>query len=106
MPHYAIELIPFGADRPDTRIPEREERRFANLGEALERAREIYRRSKATAKGFPIFNAARELLHAWVHSSSPLDQRGKVRGSSISKRTRKANPPFEGREPVQVAIVA
>jgi len=38
----------------------------ANLGEALDRAREMYRFQNASTKGFRIFNAAGELLHVWV----------------------------------------
>ena len=72
MPHYTIELIPLGKDQPglgDT--TDREERRFANLGDALERARELYRGRNAAAKGFRIFNAAGELLHVWLPVSNP-----------------------------------
>ena len=66
MPHYAIELIPLSDDAPGSAVPEREERRFANLGEALERAREMYQGHRSSAKGFRIFNALGELLHVWT----------------------------------------
>ncbi len=67
MPHYTIELIPRGDDKPDLHgIRDREERRFANLGEALERAREMHRWQNASAKGFRIFNAKAELVHEWT----------------------------------------
>jgi hypothetical protein len=67
MPHFRIELIPRGNDTPRLGVtPDREERRFANLGEALQRAREMYRARDASAKGFRIFNAAGELLHVWL----------------------------------------
>jgi hypothetical protein len=67
MPHYTIELIPLRGDKPGgDGVTDREERRFANLGEALDRAREMYRFQNASTKGFRIFNAAGELLHVWV----------------------------------------
>ena len=67
MPHYTIELIPLGDDEPlRGGVPDQEERRFANLGEALQRAREMYKARDASVKGFRIFNAAGQLLHAWT----------------------------------------
>jgi hypothetical protein len=67
MPYYRVELIPYRNDKPGgDGITDREERRFANLGEALDRAREMYRWKNAPAKGFRIFNAAGELLHVWM----------------------------------------
>ena len=72
MPHYTIELIPLGDNkRGSGDATDREERRFANLGDALERARELYRWRNAPAKGFRIFNAAGDLLHVWMPLSSP-----------------------------------
>ena len=57
MPHYTIELIPLGDDEPlRGGVPDQDTRRFANLGEALQLAREMYRGRNATAKGFRIFN--------------------------------------------------
>ena len=80
MPHYTIELIPLSDNKPGSGdATDREERRFANLGDALERARELYRGRIATAKGFRIFNAAGELLHVWV----PPSTRRTVSGSEV-----------------------
>jgi hypothetical protein len=67
MPHYRIELITRGDETPGAAVaPDQEERRFANLGEALQRARDMYRARDASAKGFRIFNAADQLLHVWI----------------------------------------
>ena len=67
LPHYRIEIIPAADDRlGGASVMEQEERRFANLGQALQRAREMYERHKIRAKGFRIFNAAGELLHVWM----------------------------------------
>ena len=67
MPHYRIELIPRADEKPGFAVaPDQEERRFANLGEALQRARDMYKGRDAAAKGFRIFNAAGELLHVWI----------------------------------------
>lgn len=67
MPHYKIELITRTDEKPGAAVaPDQEERRFANLGEALQRAREMYKARDASVKGFRIFNAAGELLHVWV----------------------------------------
>jgi hypothetical protein len=88
MPHYTIELIPLGDDEPlRGGVPDQDTRRFANLGEALQLAREMYRGRNATAKGFRIFNAAGELLHAWVPLSSPdQDLRKQARRAPTSGR--------------------
>ena len=68
MPHYTIELIPWREGEPSGGgVPDREERRFANLGEALQLAREMFRGRNATAKGFRIFNAGR----TWASVSPP-----------------------------------
>jgi hypothetical protein len=70
MPHYRIELIPPRNDEPGgDGVTDREERRFANLGAALDRAREMYRWKNASAKRFRVFNAAGELLHVWMPPS-------------------------------------
>ena len=80
MPHYTIELIPLGDHQPRAGgIPDQDTRRFANLGEALQLGRDMYRARNATAKGFRIFNAAGELLHAWVPLSSPEQDRRRER---------------------------
>ena len=72
MPHYTIELIPLGKDQPGLgETTDREDRRFANLGAALQRARDMYSGHDTRAKGFRIFNAAGELLHVWVPLGSP-----------------------------------
>ena len=65
MPRYTIALIspddkPGGSD-----IREREERQFANLGEALQRGREMYRAHEISAIGFRIYNVAGEVVHEW-----------------------------------------
>ena len=66
MPHYTIELIPRGDQKPSgSGVTDSEVRRFANLGEALQRAREMYNWHHASSCGFRIFNAAGELLHEW-----------------------------------------
>jgi hypothetical protein len=51
MPHYRIELTPQRGDKPGGNgVTDREERRFANLGEALDRAREMHRWQNASAR--------------------------------------------------------
>ena len=65
MPRYTIALIspenkPGGSD-----VREREERQFGNLGEALQRGREMYRVHESTAIGFRIYNAVGEVIHEW-----------------------------------------
>jgi hypothetical protein len=62
MPRYAIELIP---PPGGSGVTDHEERQFANLGAALERARELYRVHERSATGFRISNAAGELVHEW-----------------------------------------
>jgi hypothetical protein len=52
MPHYRIEIIPLRENEPGGGAgPDQEMRRFANLGDALQRAREMYRRHETAAKG-------------------------------------------------------
>ena len=76
MPHYTIELIPWREGEPSGGgVPDREERRFASLGDALQLAREMYRGRDATAKGFRVFNAAGQLLHVWMPPNSPTQDR-------------------------------
>ena len=71
MSHYTIELIPLRDEKPALGgTTDREERRFTNLGEALQRAREMNRWYDATAIGFRISNAAGELVHEWRPRSS------------------------------------
>jgi hypothetical protein len=62
MPRYAIELIP---PPGGSGVTNHEERQFANLGTALQRAREMYRVHESSAIGFRISNAAGELVHEW-----------------------------------------
>jgi hypothetical protein len=62
MSRYAIELIP---PPGGSGVTDREERQFANLGAALQRAREMYRSHERSATGFRILNAADELVHEW-----------------------------------------
>jgi hypothetical protein len=52
MPHYTIELIPWRGGQPSSGgVPDREERRFANLGDALQLAREMYRGAMRLRRG-------------------------------------------------------
>ena len=44
---------------------DREERQFANLGEALQRAREMYQHHQKSAIGFQILDAGGGLIHEW-----------------------------------------
>ena len=66
MPRYMIVLVyprtdkPGGSDNTD-----REERQFANLGEALQRGRAMYRSHEKSAIGFQIRDAAGSLIHEW-----------------------------------------
>ena len=53
MPKYAISLLHSPGEGPSSNI-EPEERQFANLGEALQRGREMYRAHESTAIGFRI----------------------------------------------------
>ena len=63
MPEYEVVLIPlpFGG----AEIAAREERSFANLGEALQTGREMYRPHQDRAAGFQIRNALGQLIHEW-----------------------------------------
>lgn len=77
MPHYTIELVPFAENATGVATRDQETRRFANLGQALERAREMYEGHKIRAKGFRIFNAMGQLLHVWMPVSSQAQDRRK-----------------------------
>jgi hypothetical protein len=66
MPSYAIVLL----YDPPTKLgangtTDREERQFANLGEALQRAREMYLHHQQSAIGFQILDAGGGLIHEW-----------------------------------------
>lgn len=66
MPRYIIVLL----DRPSARpggsgVANREESQFPNLGDALHRAREMYRSHEESAIGFQIRDAAGVLIHEW-----------------------------------------
>jgi len=66
MPKYEIVLIPLADRRPGaTGVTEREERNFANLGEALNCGREMYGSHQDSAAGFQIYNALGHLIHEW-----------------------------------------
>ena len=66
MPRYAIVLLPRPTDKPGgSGITEREEHQFANLGEALQRGREMYRAHESTAIGFRICDELGEAIHEW-----------------------------------------
>jgi len=64
MPKYAISLLHNPGEEPDSGI-EPEERQFANLGEALQRGREMYRAHESSAIGFRICDALGEVIHEW-----------------------------------------
>ena len=58
MPSYAIVLLYDPPTKPGVSgTIDREERQFANLGEALQRAREMYQRHQKSAIGFQILDA-------------------------------------------------
>ncbi len=66
MPLYTIEVL----RRPDRKSGEggimgREQHQFANLGEALQCAREMYRLHEASSVGFRILDAADNVVHEW-----------------------------------------
>ena len=67
MPTYAISLLHNPGDEPSNGI-EPEERQFANLGEALQRGREMYRAHESSAIGFRICDALGEVIHEWRRS--------------------------------------
>ncbi|MGH7110289.1 MAG: hypothetical protein ACREFK_07655 [Stellaceae bacterium] len=67
MPRYTIVLLSRDDTKPGgTGITDREERQFANLGEALQRAREMYRSHEQSAIGFQIRDAADIVIHEWT----------------------------------------
>jgi hypothetical protein len=66
MKRYTILLL----NRPDgkpggSEITVREERQFANLGEALQRGRKMYQSHESSAIGFRVCDAAGTLIHEW-----------------------------------------
>ncbi|MGH7040375.1 MAG: hypothetical protein ACREE4_03195 [Stellaceae bacterium] len=66
MPRYIIILLPRADVKPGgIGITNSEERQFANLGEALQRAREMYNFHKDSAGGFQIRDAANIPIHEW-----------------------------------------
>ena len=66
MPRYTIILLPRAdAKLGGTGITNSEERQFANLGEALQCAREMYHSHKDSATGFQICDAAGNPIHEW-----------------------------------------
>jgi hypothetical protein len=65
MPKYAISLIRNPGEEPGSSDIEPEERQFANLGEALQRGRKMYRAHESTAIGFRICDELGEVIHEW-----------------------------------------
>jgi hypothetical protein len=65
MPTYAISLLHNPGDEPSNGIEPEERRQFANLGEALQRGREMYRAHESSAIGFRICGALGEVIHEW-----------------------------------------
>jgi len=66
MPRYTIVLLYPPTAKPDeSGAADREERQFANLGEALERGRAMYRSHESSAVGFQICDAAGAVIHEW-----------------------------------------
>jgi hypothetical protein len=67
MPSYAIVLLYDPPTKPGgSGTTDREERQFANLGEALQRAREMYRHRQESAIGFQILEGrGGSLIHEW-----------------------------------------
>jgi hypothetical protein len=63
MPRYTIALISPDNKPGESEIGEREERQFDNLGEALQRGREMYRQRESSSVGFRIYNVAGEVVH-------------------------------------------
>jgi hypothetical protein len=64
MPKYAISLLHNPGEKRGSDI-EPEERQFANLGEALQHGREMYRAHESTAIGFRICDELGEVIHEW-----------------------------------------
>jgi len=66
MPRYEVALIPVDSDKSDNAsVTDREERNFADLGEALQCGREMYSLHQDRAAGFRILNALGRLIHEW-----------------------------------------
>jgi hypothetical protein len=66
MPSYTIVLLYASPTKPGgSGTIDREERQFANLGEALQRAREMYQHHQKSAVGFQILDAGGGLIHEW-----------------------------------------
>ena len=66
MPSYTITLLYDPSTKPGgSGTIDREERQFANLGAALQRAREMYQRHQKSAIGFQILDALGGLIHEW-----------------------------------------
>jgi len=65
MPRYTIAVITSDDKPGGSDMREREERQFANLGEALQRGREMYRAHESSAIGFRIYDAADQVVHEW-----------------------------------------
>src|SRR5438477_10437804 len=66
MPNYAIVLLYDPPTKPGgSGTIDREERQFANLGEALQRAREMYQHHQKSAIGFQILDAGGGLIREW-----------------------------------------
>ena len=66
MPRYTIVLLDRPTDKPgEGGTTDREERQFANLGEALQRGRAMYRSHESSAIGFRICDAGGAVIHEW-----------------------------------------
>jgi hypothetical protein len=66
MPSYAIVLLYDPPAKPGgSGTIDREERQFANLGEALQRAREMYQDHQKSAIGFQILDVGGGIIHEW-----------------------------------------
>jgi hypothetical protein len=64
MPRYLISLYHNPGEEPGNGI-EPVDCQFANLGEALQRGREMYRAHESSAIGFRICDALGEIIHEW-----------------------------------------
>ena len=65
MPSYTIFLLYDPTKPGSSGTIERHEGQFSNLGEALQRAREMYRNRQSSAIGFRISDALGHLIHEW-----------------------------------------
>ena len=66
MPSYTLVLLYDAPPNPGgSGTIDREERQFANLGEALQRGREMYKYHQKSAVGFQILDAGGGLIHEW-----------------------------------------